>query len=91
MSHRSRQPVVLTSFRQGSLDTYLNEWRTIRASRVISQEDQSDQDESKWIISRGGGLLGGLAPGTVYWRCVYISSSEIVLLGIFKCECKLRL
>ena len=48
MSHsRSRQPVVLTSFRQASLDTYLNEWRSIRASRVISQEDQSDQDESK--------------------------------------------
>ena len=88
MSHRSRQQVVLTSFRQGSLDTYLNEWRTIRASRVISQEDQSDQDESKWIIRRGGGLLGGLAPGTVHWRRVCINSPslvariEIVLLGI---------
>lgn len=47
MSHRSRQAVVLTSFKQGSLDAYLHEWRTIRASRVISQEDQSDQDEGE--------------------------------------------
>lgn len=65
MSHRSRQAVVLTSFRQGSLDTYLNEWRSIRASRVISQEDQSEQDESEWIIRRVGGLLVGLAPDAV--------------------------
>ena len=47
---------MLTSFRQGSLDTYLKEWRTIRASRVISQEDQSDQDEGNETR-----LLGGLA------------------------------
>ena len=44
MSHRSRQPVVLTSFKQGSLDTYLNEWRTIRESRVISQEETSEEE-----------------------------------------------
>ena len=47
MSHRSRQAVVLTSFRQGSLDAYLSEWRSIRASRIISQEDQSDLEEGE--------------------------------------------
>ena len=46
MAHRPRAPVVLTSFhKQGSLDTYLHEVRSIRESRMLYPARESRDDE----------------------------------------------
>ena len=46
MAHRPRQPpVVLTSFhKQGSLDTYYHEVRSIRESRMFLPKDEDTDD-----------------------------------------------
>ena len=46
MAHRPRAPVVLTSFhKQGSLDTYLHEVRSIRESRMLYPAGHRGDDE----------------------------------------------
>ena len=50
MAYRPRQPaVVLTAFqKQGSLDAYLHEVRSIRESRMFQPRDEDTEDgESK--------------------------------------------
>ena len=46
MAYRPRQPpVVLTAFhKQGSLDTYLHEVRSIRESRMFQPRDEDTED-----------------------------------------------
>lgn len=46
MAYRSRQPaVVLTAFqKQGSLDAYLHEVRSIRESRMFQPKDEDTED-----------------------------------------------
>ncbi len=62
MSHRNKNPVTLTSFtKQGSLDMYLHEVRSIRESRMLFPEslkaiEQGDEDQ-------GGGIDEGRVGG----------------------------
>ncbi len=57
MAHRHRSPVTLTSFsKQGSLDMYLHEVRSIRESRMLfpdscavgslDRTEEGDEDQS---------------------------------------------
>lgn len=60
MAHRTRSPVMLTSFnKQGSLDMYLREVRSIRESlllqpREASQEESSENEEGERSRGREG-------------------------------------
>ena len=58
MSQRQRTPVLLTSFRQGSLDMYLREVRSIRESRMLlpvmaSLQDRGEGEESECDVEGG--------------------------------------
>ena len=78
MAHRPRAPVVLTSFhKQGSLDTYLREVRTIRESRMLYPAKESRDDE------QAGEEEGASAP-TLHVRRVFRTDIMIILLDVLQ-------